>query len=181
MMPGNSGDGHRQTPPWKSNGAVSKGYVMKHVLSVGGTIVFASIASSAGSTQPTVSTSGTLTCTVSNALNKPGSTAELSCDFKTLAGMSSDYSGLASTKSGTFPIGKHVFVWSVVAIGAGKAPLLEGTYRSETGPQKPAVLVGGTDGTTRLEPVTGNEQIAGPAEITTLSLRLAATKTQLSR
>lgn len=152
---------------------------MKHVLSIGGATLLACVASSAGFTQPTVTTSGTLTCTVSSAVNKPGSTAELSCDFKTLAGMSSDYSGLASTKSGAFPVGKHVFVWSVVAIEAGKAPLLEGTYRSETGPQKPAVLIGGTDGTTRLEPVTGNEQIAGPAEITTLSLKLAATKTRI--
>ncbi len=151
---------------------------MERILSIGAGLVLASALCDVGAAQPAVSNSGTLTCTISEPAKGPASsTAELSCDFKSSSGLSGDYSGTASTNTGTFPPGKHVFIWSVVAIESGKAPLLEGTFRSEAGRQGPAVLLGGADGNIRLEPVTGNEKVAGLAEITELSLKLAVTKT----
>ena len=129
-----------------------------------------------GLAQPSVNNAGTLTCTVADVPNKPSETVDLSCNFKTQAGASSDYIGSASTKSGAVPPAKLVFVWTVVAIASGKAPLLEGEFTIESGRQGPAVLIGGKDASTRLEPVTGKEQIAGPAEITSLTLKLAQTK-----
>jgi hypothetical protein len=156
--------------------------VVKFILSIGVSIVLAFALCDVGLAQPAVSNSGTLTCTISETAKGPdSSTAELSCDFKASSGLSSDYSGTASTNTGDFPPGKHVFIWSVVAIESGKVPLLEGTFRSEAGRLGPAVLLGGADGNIRLEPVTGNEKIAGPAEITTLSLKLAVTKTRVRR
>jgi hypothetical protein len=127
--------------------------------------------------QSPVTNSGTLTCTVASIPNKPAATVALSCNFRSHAGVTSDYEGTAGTKAGGFPPAKHVFVWTVVATRADKPPMLEGTFSAEAGRQGPAVLFGGTRDTIRLEPVTGKEQLAGPAEITTLTLKLAATKT----
>lgn len=121
--------------------------------------------------------SGTLKCTVAEVPDQPSTVIELSCNFKSIAGITSDYDGSAGTKAGTFPTAKHVFVWSVVARGSSKAPLLDGTFTSETGREGPAVLLGGADRSIRLEPAGRNEQLAGPGEITTLTLKLAATKT----
>jgi len=67
-------------------------------------------------------------------------------------------------------------VWSVVATGASKAPQLQGTFTAESEREGPAVL-GGVDRSIRLEPAGRNEQLVGTSEITTLSLKLAATKT----
>jgi hypothetical protein len=126
--------------------------------------------------QPAMLKSGTPTCTVSEVADKPTAVVELSCNLKALDGISTDYSGSANTRTGGFPPGKHIFMWSVVAVGTGKMPLLDGTFTAEPGRQGPPVLVGGTDGSVRLEPVTGIDQPGGPAEITTLTLKLAATK-----
>ena len=126
--------------------------------------------------QPAVIKSGTLTCTVSDVADKPTAVAELSCTFKPLNGISTDYSGSANTRTGGFPPGKHIFMWSVVAVGTGKMPLIDGTFSAAPGRQGPPVLIGGADGSVRLEPVTGTNQLGGPAEITTLSLKLAVTK-----
>lgn len=127
--------------------------------------------------QSPVTNSGTLTCTVAGVPDKPAAAVALSCNFKSLAGVTSDYEGTAGTKAGGFPPAKHVFVWTVVATAADKPPMLEGKFSAETGRQGSAVLIGGANGTIRLEPVTGKEQLAGPTEITTLTLKLAATKT----
>jgi hypothetical protein len=64
-----------------------------------------------------------------------------------------------------------------VATGASEAPQLDGTFNAEPGRDGPAVLIGGSDRSMRLEPAGRNEQLAGPGEITTLTLKLAATKT----
>lgn len=127
--------------------------------------------------QSPVTNSGTLTCTVASVPNKPAAAVTLSCNFKSQAGITSDYEGTAGTKAGGFPPAKHVFVWTVVATPADKPPMLEGTFSAATGRQGPAVLLGGRQDSIRLEPVTGKEQLAGPTEITTLTLKLAATKT----
>ena len=121
--------------------------------------------------------SGTLTCTVADVPKQPSAVIELSCNFKSIAGITSDYKGSAGTKAGTFPAAKHVFVWSVVARDTSKAPLLDGSFAAESGREGPAVLIGGADRSVRLEPAGRNEQLAGPGEITTLTLKLAATKT----
>jgi hypothetical protein len=123
-----------------------------------------------------------LTCTVASVPNKPAAAVALSCNFKSQAGVTSDYEGTAGTKAGGFPPAKHVFVWSVVAtaadaIAGDKPPMLNGTFAAEAGRQGPAVLIGGARDAIRLEPVTGKEQLAGPTEITTLTLKMAATKT----
>ena len=140
------------------------------------TALFWVVAASMALAQPSVTNAGTLTCTVADVSNKPSAVVELSCNFKAQTGAASDYTGSANTKSGGLPTGKHVFVWSVVAVDAGKPPVLEGAFAAEVGRQGPAVLIGGRDGTIRLEPVTGKEQQASPSEFTTLYLRLASTK-----
>lgn len=124
--------------------------------------------------QPIMS-SGTLTCTVSDV---PGSSGaiELSCTFKPQAGVPGDYIATAETKSSGLPAAKHVFMWTVVATDAGKALILEGTFSAEAGRQGPAVLIGGRNGSVRLEPVT-KQELAGPSDITMLTLELAAAKT----
>jgi hypothetical protein len=127
--------------------------------------------------QPPLTNSGTLTCTVVDTPKKSRAAIELSCNFKSQSGIVSDYAGTAGTKAdGSLP-GKYVFVWTVVALERDKAPVLDGTFAAEPGRQGPAVLIGGGDGSIRLEPVTGNEQLAGPTEITTLALKMASTKT----
>ena len=127
--------------------------------------------------QTPATNSGTLTCTVATVPNEPAAAVALSCNFKSQSGVMSDYEGTAGTKAGGFPPAKHVFVWTVVAPPGEKPPMLDGTFAAETGRQGAAVLLGGTSDTIRLEPVTGKEQLAGPTEITTLTLKLAATKT----
>ena len=127
--------------------------------------------------QPTVTKSGKLTCTVADVPNKAKEIVVLSCNFAAHSGATSDYVGLAGTRTGGIPPAKFVFVWTVVAVDAGKAPILVGTFTAETGRDGPAVLIGGKGGTTRLEPAAGRSQVPGPAEITTLTLELAATKT----
>jgi hypothetical protein len=126
--------------------------------------------------QPALIKSGTLTCTVSDVADKPTAVVALSCNFKSLDSISTDYTGTANTRTGGFPPGKHLFMWSVVAVGTGKMPLLDGTFSAERGREGPPVLIGGTDGSVRLEPVTGTDQPRGPSEITALTLKLASTK-----
>jgi hypothetical protein len=130
-----------------------------------------------GHGQTSATNSGTLTCTVANVPNKPATAVTLSCNLKSRSGVTSDYAGTATTKTGGFPPTKHVFVWIVVVTDSAKVPMLEGTFTAEAGRQGAAVLIGGTRGPIRLEPVAGKEQLAGPTEITTLTLKLAATKT----
>jgi len=127
--------------------------------------------------QPAVANAGTLTCTVSDVPSDSKEPIGLSCSFKSHSGVNSDYLGSARTRTGGFPAAKHVFVWSVVALNAGEALLLDGVYRAGPSQQGSAVLVGGQNGALRLEPVTGAERVAGPSEITTLALEVAATKT----
>lgn len=127
--------------------------------------------------QAQITNSGTLTCAVADVPNEPSAAVELSCNFKSLAGVTSDYEGHAKTKAGAFPAAKYVFVWSVVATDNSKLPQLKGTFEAEPGRDGPAVLIGGSDRSIRLEPAGRNEQLAGPGEITTLTLKLAATKT----
>ena len=127
--------------------------------------------------QPAAANSGTLTCTVADVPSKANSIVDVSCNYKSVSGTEADYVGSAGTKTGGFPPAKFVFVWTVVAIDAGKAPLLEGTFTTESGREGAVVLVGGKDGSTRLEPLTGKDQEPGPAENTNLTLELAATKT----
>lgn len=130
-----------------------------------------------GHGQAPLTNSGTLTCTVATVPDKPAAVVELSCNFKSQSGVTSDYVGTAETKTGGFPPTKHVFVWTVVGTDAEKPPMLDGTFAAKAGQQGLAVLTGGTRDPIRLEPVAGKEQLAGPTEITTLTLKLSATKT----
>jgi hypothetical protein len=127
--------------------------------------------------QPSISVAGTLTCTVADVPSGSSVTVDLSCNFSSHTGLNADYVGSARTRTGGFPPAKHVFVWTVVAMNAGKAPLLDGTFQAGPSQQGAAVLVGGEDGSLRLEPVPGYGQVPGPSEITSLSLKAAATKT----
>jgi hypothetical protein len=155
----------------------STSYPSGATISVAMAVLCGVFASSPSHGQPSMTNSGTLTCTVADVPSKPSAVVELSCNFKSQSGVTSDYAGSAGTKTEGIPPAKHVFIWTVVAIDTAKDPLLDGTFAAEKGRQGPAVLVGGGDGSTRLEPVTGNDQLAGPSEITTLTLKLAATKT----
>lgn len=126
---------------------------------------------------PAITNAGTLTCTVAKVPDDPKSSIDLSCNFKGQDGTTSDYEGAAARQAGAFPPGKHVFVWSVVVLADVKAPLLDGTFRGETGGQGSPVLLGGKDDSVRLEPVTGTAQIDAVKAPTVLTLKLAATKT----
>jgi hypothetical protein len=128
--------------------------------------------------QPAATSSGTLTCTVAEVPSSSNAVVDLSCNFKSQTGAISDYVGSAGTKTGGFPAAKFVFVWTVVAMEAGKGALLDGTFTAEAGREGPPVLTGGKDGRTRLEPAAeGKGPVPGPAEITTLTIKLVATKT----
>jgi hypothetical protein len=143
-----------------------------------GAAAFGSITlSSSSASQPFATNSGTLTCTVADVPSKASSIVDLSCNYKSIKGAEADYVGSAGTKTGGFPPAKFVFVWNVVVLDAGKAPLLEGTFTAESGREGAPVLIGGKDGSTRLEPLTEKGQVPGAAEITNLTLELAATKT----
>lgn len=141
-------------------------------------VTLASAAMTPGfATPPPITNAGTLTCTVANVPDDPKSNIDLSCNFKALDGTTSDYVGAAARQAGAFPPGKHVFVWSVVVMADAKAPLLDGTFRGETGGQGSPVLFGGKDKSVRLEPVTGTAQIDAVKAPTVITLKLAATKT----
>ena len=55
----------------------------------------------------------------------------------------------------------------------GKAPELKGIFRGETDGTSASALLGGANGSVRLEPVTGAGQVDGAAALTVLSLTLA--------
>jgi hypothetical protein len=74
------------------------------------------------------------------------------------------------------PAGKRVLVWTVLARGEAAAGALEGTYQGKTGGTPPGVLLGGKDGSLRLEPVSSASQIGDHRTPTVLELRLEATK-----
>ena len=152
-------------------------HVPGKMLSLAAAIICGASISAPSLAQTPATNSGTLTCTVATVPNQPAAAVALSCNFKSQSGVMSDYEGTAGTKAGGFPPAKHVFVWTVVAPPGDKPPMLDGTFAAEPGRQGAAVLLGGTRDTIRLEPVTGKEQLAGPTEITTLTLKLAATKT----
>jgi hypothetical protein len=120
---------------------------------------------------------GTLTCTIGAAPDNPGADVKLSCNFKPTSGAPRDYEGIA-TRQGVadFPRGKHVIVWSVIGPGSGEAPALSGMFRGETGGTKASALIGGENGSVRLEPVTGTSQVDAPAALTVLTLNLAPTR-----
>jgi len=128
--------------------------------------------------QPSVTNLGTLTCTVAGAPDDPGADVKLSCNFKSTAGATRDYTGIATRRGAAgFPPGKHVLVWSV--LGPGKeddAPVLEGMFRGEAGGSGTSALVGGANGAVRLEPVTGAAQTDAVAALTVLTLTLAPTR-----
>lgn len=158
--------------------ALCSSHFVGKVLVVGAAALGCAFASAYRSpAQPTVTNSGTLTCTVADVANNPNAIIDLACNFKAQSGATSDYVGSAATKTGGFPPAKFVFVWTVVAIDAGNGLLLEGTFSAQTGREGPPVLIGGKDGTTRLEPAAGKDQVPGPGAITALTLKRAATKT----
>lgn len=134
------------------------------------------VASSPSYGQQPIISSGTLSCTVSDVPRSANGSIEMSCNFKPQTGAPGDYIGTADTKSSGIPPAKHVFLWSVVATDAGKALMLEGSFSAEAGRQGPPVLIGGSNGSIRLEPVT-KQEMGGPTDITMLTLKLAATKT----
>jgi hypothetical protein len=127
--------------------------------------------------QPQLANLGTLTCTVGNAPDTTGADVKLSCNFKATTGAARDYEGVA-TRQGTadFPAGKHVLVWSVLGPGTGDAPVLNGMFRGETGGSGSSALIGGENGSVRLEPVAGAAQIQAPAALTVLTLTLTPTR-----
>jgi hypothetical protein len=147
------------------------------VMFVGLTACLAAFLAPQALSQPSTSVAGTLTCTVAGVPNESAATIILSCSFKSQSGLNADYAGSARTRTGGFPLAKHVFVWTVVALGSGKVPLLDGTFQAGPSQQGAAVLVGGNDGSLRLEPVANHGPVPGPSEITSLSLKTAATKT----
>ena len=131
----------------------------------------------AAHSQPSLTNLGTLTCTVDGAPADPRADVKLSCSFKATAGESRNYEGVATRRGAAdFPPGKHVLVWSVVGTSTGDAPGLAGVFRGETGGSGTSALIGGANGSVRLEPVTGAAQIDAAKALTVLSLTLAPTR-----
>ena len=127
--------------------------------------------------QPSVTNLGTLTCTVAGAPDDPGADVKLSCNFKSTAGETRDYTGVATRRGAVgFPPGKHVLVWSVLGPETDNASALNGTIRGETAGSGTSALIGGANGSVRLEPVTGAAQIDAVAALTVLTLTLAPTR-----
>jgi hypothetical protein len=67
-------------------------------------------------------------------------------------------------------------VWSVIGPASDDAPALNGMFRGQTGGSGATALIGGANGSVRLEPVTGAAQIDGAAALTVLTLTLAPTR-----
>lgn len=127
--------------------------------------------------QPALTNLGTLTCTVAGAPDNPRADVKLSCNFKSTAGTTRDYTGVATRRGAAdFPPGKHVLVWTVAGPGTGDGPMLNGMFRGETGGSGTSALIGGANGSVRLEPVTGAAQIDAAAALTVLTLTLAPTR-----
>jgi hypothetical protein len=139
-------------------------------------IVASALFHASASGQETMSNHGTLTCTIGDTTT-PGADISLSCNFKATEGPTRDYTGVA-TRQGTadFPPGKHVLVWSVLAPPSDGAPTLNGMFRGESGGPGTPVLVGGENGSIKLEPVAGAAQIDASAALTVITLRLAPTR-----
>jgi hypothetical protein len=127
--------------------------------------------------QQSVANLGTLTCTTTGAPDDPRADVKLSCNFKATVGEARDYEGVASRQGAAgFPPGKHVLVWSVIGPGTGDAPALNGMFRGQTGGSGTSALIGGADGSIRLEPVTGAAQVDAAAALTVFTLKLAPTR-----
>jgi hypothetical protein len=131
----------------------------------------------AARSQPPLTNLGTLTCTVAGAPADLRADVKLSCNFKATEGESRNYEGVATRQGAAdFPPGKHVLVWSVMGTSTGDAPGLTGMFRGETGGSGTSALIGGENGSVRLEPVTGAAQIDAAKALTVLSLTLAPTR-----
>ena len=99
---------------------------------------------------------------------------KLSCNFKAIAGEPRDYEGVATRQGAAdFPAGKIVLVWSVIGPGTGDAPVLNGMYSGRTGGSEGSALIGGENGSVRLEPVTGSAPSDAAPTLTVLTLTLA--------
>lgn len=142
-----------------------------------GAIVGLMLVIPAAQSQQSVANLGTLTCTTAGAPDDPRADVKLSCNFKATAGEARDYEGVATRQgAASFPLGKHVLVWSVIGPGTGDGPALNGMFRGQTGGSGTSVLIGGANGSVRLEPVTGAAQVDAAAALTVLTLTLAPTR-----
>jgi len=142
-----------------------------------GAIVGVMLVIQTAQSQESVANLGTLTCTTAGSPDDPGAEVKLSCNFKATAGEARDYEGIATRPGAAgFPPGKHVLVWSVIGPGTGDGAALDGIFRGQTGGQGTSALIGGANGSLRLEPVTGAAQIDGAAALTVLTLTLAPTR-----
>jgi Protein of unknown function (DUF992) len=142
-----------------------------------GAIVGLTLVISAAQSQQTVTNLGTLTCTTGDAPDNPRADVKLSCNFKAVAGQARDYEGIATRRGAAdFPPGKHVLVWSVIGPANGDGPELNGMFRGQTGGAGTSALIGGANGSVRLEPITGAAQVDAKAALTVLTLTLAPTR-----
>jgi hypothetical protein len=125
--------------------------------------------------EETLTIVGTLTCLTSEAPADPRSDASLSCNFKPISGLDSNYDGhIARVGPPDLPSGKRVLVGSVLAAKPVDVGALTGTYHGETGGRPAGILNG--DNAVRLEPVTHASQIGDEPIPTILELRLETTK-----
>ena len=152
-----------------------KTLILKTLLPIAaGAITGLMLAVPAAQSQQSLANLGTLTCTVAGAPDTPQADVKLSCNFKAVAGEARNYEGVATRHgAGDFPPGKLVLVWSVIGPGTGDAPVLNGMYRGQTGGSEGSALVGGENGSVRLEPVAGAAQIDAAPALTVLTLTLA--------
>jgi hypothetical protein len=121
---------------------------------------------------------GTLTCTTSDAPRRTRADVNLSCEFQGLAGGEGNFTGHITRKGpAKLPSGKRVLMWAVLASRLDvEARMLEGSYRGLTGGQHAGRLVGGSNGSIVLRPVTITSQVGDKPVASVLELRLKPVK-----
>ena len=121
---------------------------------------------------------GTLTCTAD--ASEPTGVFALLCQYSTLSGVDGSFEG-EMTMEGSAALltkpGRRVLVWSVLSYAKVDLAALDGSYRSESPGKSEAGLIGGRDGSIRLEPINGGPQPETSLAPKSLSIKLAATKT----
>jgi Protein of unknown function (DUF992) len=137
-----------------------------------------SIDTAASQAAPKLTRLGTLTCTTGDAPQRPAADAKLSCNFEASSGASGNFTGFIARKGrADLPAGKRVLIWSVLAPRADIGIRdLAGEYRGTTGGRTAGRLVGGSNRSIVLQPVTSTSQVGDQPVPTVLRLRLEPTR-----
>lgn len=120
---------------------------------------------------------GTLICTVSPGTAEPlGVERTLSCNFDPVSGVKASFTGIVKRVGAIAPGQRKIVVaWSVVGPADASAEQLEGRYVGSLEKQRDtaAGLVGGRDGTIRLQPLAVGPDVGENAAVSIIDLELS--------